>query len=168
MRQTIEIEKLQPERDEATIKQWIGLYLKQHLQWWSHKAKLHWSEEQITQHIEQQGLVQRDWEELTNAELKPISKVLTARHQDNLIGVVYAELGRDRYLKIPTGSISWIYTSESVRNQGIGQALLRPIHDWMHDQGVLLREVHVTQANSSAVHLYQSCGYRIVDHRMLG
>ena len=84
MKPTIEITKLQPKQDEAIIKEWIGSYLRQHLQWWSHKARLHWSEAQIEQHMEQQGLVQRDWEELTNADSKTDSIVLTARNRTTL------------------------------------------------------------------------------------
>ena len=167
MARSVQIDTMQPAQDADTIKAWIHNYLHQHVRWWSCAAGLAWSEARIEQHLKQQGLVQRDWEELCQADLNPKAFVTTARQQGKLVGVVCAELGRDRYLKIPTGSVSWIYVTEHVRGQGVGQCLLRPVHDWMYDRGVMLREVHVTEANASAVHLYKACGYRIVDHRML-
>ena len=167
MKRPVQIESLQPDQDAKLIKEWLYTYLHQHIQWWSHAAKLAWSSEYIERHIQKQGLVERDWEEICKADVDPMGFVTTARQQDQVVGIAYGTLGQDRYLKLPTGSISWVYVSEKVRGKGVAQSLLRPIHDWMYDRGVMLREVHVTEANPSAVHLYKACGYRIVDHRML-
>lgn len=127
-----------------------------------------WSPDRIERHIDTQGLEHRDWDELHQASMNPNALVAVARLDGEASGVVFAELGRDRYMKVPTGSIGWIYVDEAHRNQKLGQRLLRVAHDWMHDKDVMMREVHVTAANPSAVSLYKASGYKIIDHRMLG
>ncbi|TNE48144.1 MAG: GNAT family N-acetyltransferase [Deltaproteobacteria bacterium] len=154
--------------DEPIVRDWLQRYLHEHLQWWSEALGTPWSSEQIKQHIATHDLEERDWNELFLARQNKNTLVAVARNNDDLCGIVLAELGRDRYMKVPTGSIGWIYIDEKHRGQKLGQRLLRIAHDWMHDKGVIMREVHVTAANPSAVGLYKASGYKVIDHRMLG
>lgn len=85
-----------------------------------------------------------------------------------VLGVVMANLRTDRYLGIELGVLSWIYVAEAARGQGVANILMEAADHWMHEKGVEGREVFVTEANHTAIRLYERFGYQVTDSRMLG
>ena len=120
-------------------------------------------------HLVEHDLVVRDWEEIIKSSQSERCSVITLRDraQGPILGIVWSELRRDRYLRVKVGAISWIYVAPSVRGRGYGAQLLKATHGWMRDLGVEMREVFVTEANEAAVKSYKAQGYQVVDHRML-
>jgi ribosomal protein S18 acetylase RimI-like enzyme len=160
---------LQPEQDEADVHVWLRAYLREHLRWWSGSTGPLWSDEAIDAHLASHDLVSRDWQEILKASTSArcFVQVLRGVEGGAPVGLVWAELGRDRVLKIRLGVLSWIYVAPEARGQGLAGRLLDAADGWMRDQQVAAREVFVTAANEAAVRLYTAHGYSVVDHRML-
>lgn len=160
---------LRPAQDEADVRVWLRAYLCEHLRWWSGSTGPVWDDEAIEAHMVSHDLVGQDWQEIVKASTSARCFVGVLRDVEGgpPLGLVWAELGRDRVLKIKLGVLSWIYVAPEARGQGHAGLLLHAAEGWMRDQQVAAREVFVTAANEAAVRLYAAHGYRVVDHRML-
>jgi ribosomal protein S18 acetylase RimI-like enzyme len=164
------ITQLEPERDAQPVADWLGVYISQHLQWWSESIGERWDHEKIADHLAREDLVARDWQEIVKASTSErcCVRVLRDGASGPPLGIVWSELGRERMLRNKLGVLSWIYVDPQCRGRGYAGQLLDAATQWMVDQGVAARELFVTAANQAALGLYQSRGYRVVDHRMLG
>lgn len=156
------------EIDHDAVANWLDAHLRAHLRWWSEAtAGESWSDEAIEAHLKTHDLAGTEWRNLLRARDNPESFVRVAHRGKTAVGLVWARIHTDRYLRTPTGVISWIATEPTHRRQGIATLLLEAADSWMAWHQVTARELHVTDPNTPAIALYEARGYRIVDHRML-
>ncbi|WP_407570200.1 GNAT family N-acetyltransferase [Deinococcus altitudinis] len=151
--------QLEP-RDEATVRGWLTVFLRQHQDWWaagydrSPAATL-------------PELVERDWQELVQAAASPQRLVAVLDVGGQAAGIVQAGVRADRSMGFQIGVLQWIYVAPEARGQGLADRLMRHALDWMDAQGVSGREVFVTALNPAAVRLYERHGFGVADYRML-
>ena len=166
---TCQISSLRPDEDAEAVRRFLDAYLREHLRWWSAAMGTAWDDVQIAEHLVWHDLVETDWRELKRQAGQERAFVRVARDASGApLGVVWAEEGRDRFLRVRTGVLSWVYVAPEARGQGVGGLLMEAADAWMAQRRVAMREVFVTGANAAAVALYASRGYRVVDQRMLG
>ncbi len=158
--------------DEAPVRAWIDTFLRQHCAWWSAAITGEpWPPEIIRRHMEARDAVGREWRELWHARDHQDAFVRVARDpgaRGRRLGVVYAEVKKDRYLGSPLGVLSFIYRDPGGERRGVADLLMQAATEWMAWRGVVAREVFVTSHNRPAIALYERHGFRIADHRMLG
>jgi ribosomal protein S18 acetylase RimI-like enzyme len=64
------------------------------------------------------------------------------------------------------GYIDEIAVAERYRGQGIGQLLMKEAHIWASEQGASEVELHVWEANQSAIAFYERLGYTAIQRTM--
>lgn len=166
MSRNMQIGDLHLERDRPAVYAWLRSFLRWHLHAWSRAAGLHWSEAEIDDHIDQNGLVERDWDELAAAAADDGQLVAVARDSARAVGIIHAGARQDRYLHLPLGVVHWIFVEPVSRGTGVGDLLLDAARAWMQQRGLHAAEVFVTADNTAALALYRRGGFAIVDHRM--
>lgn len=144
--------------DETTVKDWLGDYLTQHIDWWSEAYG-------VAPQTKLETLIKEEWAELLEAVSKEETFVNVAG--DKPAGIVYVRTRHDKYLGVEIGVLAWIYVSPEARGQNVSAQLLDAASVWMKTRAVGGREVYVTAQNGSAVRLYERHDYSVVDHRML-
>ena len=156
--------------DEPHVRGWLLDYLQRHISGWAHAHGLDWTDAEIDEHIDQHGLVEREWVELRDAASSTDTHVELAVGLDDLRepqAIVYAELRPDRYLKLTLGVMSWLYVARPTRGKAIGTALSRRAIAWMRSRGVTAAEVFVTRSNVAAIRCYERAEFRTLDLRMI-
>lgn len=147
-------------RDEATVRGWLAVFLRQHQDWWA----AGYGQPPLVALPE---LVERDWQELEQAAASPHSLVAVLEVGGQAAGIVRAGIRADRTMGFQIGVLQWIYVVPELRGQGGADALMRHALAWMDTQNVSGREVFVTALNPAAVALYRRHGFEVADHRML-
>ena len=152
-------------RDEATVRGWLAVFLRQHQDWWAAGYG------QLPQAALPE-LVERDWQELEQAAASPHSLVAVFEAGGlevggQAAGIVRAGIRADRTMGVQIGVLQWIYLAPEVRGQGGADDLMRHALAWMDTRNVSGREVFVTALNPAAVALYRRHGFEVADHRML-
>lgn len=88
-----------------------------------------------------------------------INGLIVARKDNAIVGMIFNFI----HPAMPkTGYVTWISVIPSERNKGLGKHLLSSGLSWMRDKGALTAELNVDLKNSSALKLYQSCGFEVV------
>lgn len=167
MSRNLQIGDLHLERDRPAVFAWLRSFLRWHLHTWSRAAGLAWTEDEVDDHIDQGGLVERDWDELAAAAADPDQLVAVAREAGRAVGVIHAGERTDRYLQRPRGVVHRIFVEPVSRGMGAGDLLLEASVTWMKQRGLGAVEVFVTADNAAAVKLYRRGGFEVVDHRMI-
>ena len=153
--------------DESTIKAWLFDYLCAHIAGWLPRYGLNWQLEYIKQHIQENRLVEQEWNGLLDATEADDSFVEIAHLNSQIIGIVWVSLGTDRYLRTKSATIDWIYVSRSIRRQKTAVVLLERAKAWMRLRGVQSTEVFVTESNTAAIRCYERAGLVRLDSRMV-
>lgn len=146
--------------DESVVTPWLRDYLQVHRAWWS---AAYGTEPQVSL----ADLAAHNWQDLLDARENPEVFVGVLESELNPIGIVQAQIAEESYLGVKAGILNWIYVDADFRGQGAADALLNAAHDWMTQQGAVVRQVFVTAENSAAVRLYERHGYAVIDYRML-
>jgi ribosomal protein S18 acetylase RimI-like enzyme len=167
MSRNLQIGDLHPARDRPAVYAWLRSFLRWHLHTWSRAAGLPWTEAEIDAHIDQNGLVERDWNELAGAAEDADQLVAVAREASRAVGIVHAGERVDRYLQTSLGVVHWIFVEPVSRGQGVGDLLVQASQTWMRQRGLHAAEVFVTADNTAAARLYRRGGFALVDHRMI-
>ena len=146
--------------DEATVRGWLAVFLRQHQDWWAAGYG------QLPQAALPE-LVERDWQELEQAAASPSSLVGVLEVGGQAAGIVQAGVRADRTMGFQIGVLQWIYVAPERRGQGLADQLMRHALAWMDTRNVSGHEVFVTALNPAAVALYRRHGFEVADHRML-
>lgn len=157
---------LQPD-DESTIKVWLFDYLAEHISSWSPHYGLNWQLEYIERHIQEHRLIEQEWSGLIDAAKATDSFVEIAHLSDQVVGIIWASLGTDRYLRIQLATVEWIYVSHPVRGHKTAVVMLERAKAWMRSQGAQSTEVFVTESNTAAVRCYEQVEFKRLDSRMV-
>jgi dTDP-4-amino-4,6-dideoxy-D-galactose acyltransferase len=80
---------------------------------------------------------------------------------NNPLGVITLSIGDT------TGTIGVIAIAEEARNKGLGSWLLRAAHRWLALRGAQSISVSTQLGNLPACRLYEKCGYRMIDLKMI-
>ncbi len=164
---TLRVSRLQG-RDESAVRDWLEVFLREHLAWWTAAIGERWSEARVAEHITARDPVATEWRGLLRAGDDPDSFVRVARTADGrAVGIVHACVRDDAYLGLPMGVLQWVFVDPAGRGQGTARLLMDACDAWMAWRDVAGREVFVTSDNAGAVRLYERHGYRVIDHRML-
>jgi ribosomal protein S18 acetylase RimI-like enzyme len=147
--------------DEAAVRGWIEAYLVEHVGWWLDARGLQGDPADLDR---ERGLVDRDWEELLVARAGDF--VVVAEVDGAPAGIVRAALREDHHLGIRGGVLQWLAVDPSARGRGVATALVQRATDWFDAHGASA-EVFVTDANATAMRVYERAGFRTVDTRML-
>jgi ribosomal protein S18 acetylase RimI-like enzyme len=145
----------------AAVRSWIEAYLVEHVGWWLAARGL---EGEPADLVRERGLVDRDWEELLVARAADF--VVVAEVDGAPAGIVRAALREDHHLGIRGGVLQWLAIDPSARGRGVATALVQRATDWFDAHGASA-EVFVTDANATAMRVYERAGFRTVDTRML-
>ena len=86
-----------------------------------------------------------------------LTRVALDRETDRLCGVAIAST-----ISTLTGHLGQISVLPECQSAGIGRALVQNAIHKAHDLGLEALTLAVTSANASAVHLYESCGFKTV------
>lgn len=167
MSRNLQTGDLHLERDRPAVYAWLRSFLRWHLHTWSRAAGMAWTEDEVDQHIDQNGLVERDWDELAAAAADQAQLVAVVREAGRAVGIIHAGERTDRYLQLPRGVVHWIFVEPVSRGMGVGDLLLEASATWMKQRGLHAAEVFVTADNAAAVKLYRRGGFEVVDHRMI-
>ncbi|WP_407538417.1 GNAT family N-acetyltransferase [Deinococcus radiomollis] len=146
--------------DEATVRGWLEVFLRQHQDWWAAGYGL-------PPAAFLPELVERDWQELEQAAASPSSLVGVLEVGGQAAGIVQAGVRADRTMGFQIGVLQWIYVVPERRGQGLADQLMRHALAWMDTRNVSGHEVFVTALNPAAVALYRRHGFEVADHRML-
>lgn len=123
---------------------------------------------EIRRHMDDHDLVALGWADLLEAGRNRERLVRVARGADGAaVGIVQALASQDGYLRVPVGTLQWIYVDDVARGCGVGRLLMKAALDWMASRGCVGSEVYVSDNNRGAVALYEKLGYRISDLRLL-
>jgi ribosomal protein S18 acetylase RimI-like enzyme len=113
-------------------------------------------------------IMTREWfhEIVTNAH----KALLLAERAREIVGVVLVTIrtNPDDPIFQPRryGYIDEIAVAERHRGQGIGRLLMKAAHTWALEQGVSEVELHVWEANRSAIVFYERLGYTAIQRTM--
>ncbi len=154
------------EADEEHVRPWIREFVLDHLTYWHTTVGRVTGKAALCAHIEENGLVERDWAELRAAAGDPERYVRVARIEGAICGLIYAQSRPEWYLCERIGALSWIYVLPAWRGQGIGRKLIQQADAWMRERGLTFAEVFVNSNNAHALGLYRTSGYRETDTRM--
>ena len=91
--------------------------------------------------------------------LHPDDFFLVAEVEERVIGQIDAYRGR--WGKTRHTADLGVVIRDGYRNLGIGRHLLGEVDDWARRLGLLKLSLGVFSSNERAIHLYQSCGYRV-------
>ncbi len=80
------------------MKAWLSDYLSCHISSRSSVHGLEWQPSEIEKHIDTHRLVERDWQELSEATGSSTSFVEVVSNGEALVGIVHASIRTDRYL----------------------------------------------------------------------
>jgi GNAT superfamily N-acetyltransferase len=164
-----ELRKTRPlsEADGPRVKVWIKDWLVRHIAGWAPSYGLLWGNDEIEAHISRFELVEQQWAELVSASAHDRSFVRIFDEMDEVVGIIFAELKEDRYMKIPLGVLSWLYVASERRGAGIAQELIATAQAWHSERGAIATEVFATSSNSSAIRSYAKSGFVPVDCRLV-
>lgn len=163
----MQITALDPERDARVVRSWLTAHVRDHLRTWTAATGDPWDDEKIVDHIQAQGLVDREWKDLSwAAKHTPRGHVSVARVDGRAAGVLWAEERADRFLCRPVAALCWVYTAKACRGRGVAEALMTAYDQWAATRPVVAREVYVTSSNEPALRLYERHGLIVSDHRM--
>jgi RimJ/RimL family protein N-acetyltransferase len=88
------------------------------------------------------------------------SLFLVAEVGGQIIGILTLEGGKRRNVR--HAAVLGITVAQEWRGRGIGRRLMDYAIGWAREAGVLRRiELHVFARNASAIHLYESCGFKL-------
>lgn len=154
-------------RDAKYVRQWLSDWLECHIGEWANSYNLGWTTDEIKMRILNEGLVDREWCEISEAAHDSDRYVCVADVNGEPAGIVYAEWRMDRYLSLRQGVLSWIYVVPEARGHLLAANLLEKAHEWMRTLNLVVSEVFTTATNNSALRAYRRAGYQVVDHRMV-
>lgn len=155
------------DNDMRHVREWLADWLVEHVRGWSGAYGLDWTPDQIKAHVETQGLVSREWDEIRAAADDPERFVCMAMVDDALVGMAFVEQRTDRYLAVPMGVLSWIYVHQEYRRKGVARQLIAAAHQWLLARNLTVSEVFVTIDNGNALNIYQRAGYQQLDCRLI-
>ena len=140
------------------MRAWLRAYVAEHEGWWRAARGL-------PDHL---GAIdeQREWDDLLARGDAKLVDVLLGDHEEP-IGIVIAEVGPDRHLRVPTLTVQWIAVAPEARGRGLSARLLDHALRWGAARGALSAQVNVTAANAAAVRAYERTGFTTVDLRMI-
>ena len=75
-------------------------------------------------------------------------------------GLLWLGTSRDQYNAESVGYVLGIYVIPELRRKGIGSELIGCAETWCKDKGLLMMQLDVGEANSPAMSMYDSLGYR--------
>ena len=89
---------------------------------------------------------------------------LVARYKNQVVGwaALTPASSRDAYAGVAEVSI---YIAREVRGQGVGRSLLQALVNASEDAGVWTLQASMFPENETSVHLFTTCGFRIVGFR---
>jgi GNAT superfamily N-acetyltransferase len=143
------------------VRLWLHAYLLEHVEWWLQARGLDGDAAAV---VDERGLVDRDWAELTAAAEADFVEV--AERDGAAVGVVSAAVREDRHLRVESGVLQWLAVDPAARGQGVARALVARAGAWFDARGVSA-EVFVTAANTAAVRAYADAGFAAIDTRMI-
>ena len=104
------------------------------------------------------------WQSRLQDAANGVSWIAFAARAGTLVGMIGAfQTDEDRDRRSST--IWGVYVDESVRGQGIGDALLASIRGQLASAGILTATLTVNREQTAAVRLYERHGFRIVGHK---
>lgn len=99
------------------------------------------------------------------------AQVLLAESNGQVIGCVHfnqiEEVGHPIKVARFFISVSSLMVQEEHRQQGIGDALMREVHEWAEKQRIHDIELHVYEFNKPALDFYEKLGYHTTSRRMI-
>lgn len=155
--------------DALVMQRWLSEFLLAHNSAWSSVSGLGWSSSEVEVQIMATGLVEEHWASVKRAAANPSRHVvLVARAGDRPLGIVWASERRHPYLKVPVGSLDWVYVEPGARGRGIAGRMVEDAKRWMRVRGLKVCQVNVLADNEPARRLYARAGLAPADMRMMG
>ncbi len=154
--------------DRQPVSAWFQVFLEDHIRYWGPMLGVGQSDAAIRRHVDDHDLVALGWADLLEAGQSRERLVQVARDADGApLGIVQALTSQDGYLRVPVGTLQWIYVDDVARGRGVGRLLMNAALDWMSSRGCVGSEVYVSANNQAAVSLYEELGYQVSDLRLL-
>lgn len=102
---------------------------------------------------------------LRQAQRRPYENGLfVLEDHEAVVGFVWVVMRMD--LQGAFGSIDQVYLLAEYRGRALGRLLMDVAHQFIHDQGVSVARLYVTEENLSAVGLYRRLGYQVTRFEM--
>lgn len=153
------IDDIQPSDKEAVCL-WFRQFLQDHLKWW--KGCYH------THVAPKEGLDEKQWLMLTQAQTDPLQLVKIARNDMGApIGIIWAVIKDDEWFECRIGQIYWMAIAFDSKKRGVGTQLMQVTEAWFQSMHVQGKRLFVSTANEPAIQLYRKFGYAVSDYRML-
>ncbi|MCB9663321.1 MAG: GNAT family N-acetyltransferase [Alphaproteobacteria bacterium] len=167
MASTLSLEPLRPE-DAPAVQRWLHAHLRTHVRAWADVRGLGWTPPEADGHLLATDLVGEHWAALVRASRRRDHLVRVARLEGRPVGLAWAVVRPDDYLKESTGVLNWLFVDPAVRGHGLGRSLVAEAKRWMRSRGARSWVVSVLQGNEVAQAVYAASGARPADLRMMG
>lgn len=114
-------------------------------------------------HVPESNAVTRHYTELLKNKTDPVSAVLVAESDGDLVGMVevhiVAKPSAHSMLRPQSLARAGIVVAPDQRRQGIGSALMTKAEEWAREHGATGMMLDMLPANASAMAFYQALGY---------
>ena len=96
--------------------------------------------------------------------------LFVAEHNGQIIGFVHAYIQQSPSIPIMVSRrymvIDNLVVKKEFRRTGVGSSLLRKVHKWGLDKGVIQAELNVWEFNKAAIGFYEKTGYTNISRKM--
>ncbi len=161
----LRLSDLHIERDKPVVFAWLRNDLRRRLEAWNTLAEASWSERDIDERLDRNGLVQRAWHGLTAADRDRNAYIVVARDRTRAIGIAHARERVAAPLDVRLGEIAWLFVDPLMRGGGAGSRLVAACHVWMRARQLPVSAVTIHAASNEARNLGRRHGYRTAEER---
>ena len=98
------------------------------------------------------------------------SRLFVAKSEGQVMGLVQVDIREapDHPIMTPRryAKVDSLIVGKEYRRSGIGQSLMKRVHQWAYERGVHEVELNVWEFNQGAIALYEKFGYKTAARRM--